>query len=261
MDAAGLAGVVTVVTGAAGGIGAAVVRSAASAGARVVAADRNAAGAEEVAAKLRAEGLDVSARGVDVTSEAAVDDLVAWTEATVGPIGALVNGAGVLHVGPVVETSADDWAAVFAVNATGVFHLSRAVAARMVPRRRGVIVTIASNAAGVPRRHMAAYAASKAAAAHFTRCLGLELAPLGIRCNVVCPGSTDTAMGRAAWPGEDGVARVVAGSLEDFRTGIPLGRVADPQDVADAVMFLLSDQSRHVALHDLYVDGGAALRA
>jgi len=261
MDAAGLAGVVTVVTGAAGGIGAAVVRAAASAGARVVAADRDAAGAEEVAAKLRSDGLDVSAHEVDVTSEESVDNLVAWTEAAVGPIGALVNGAGALRVGPVVETSAADWADVFAVNATGVFHVSRAVAARMVPRRRGVIVTIASNAAGVPRRHMAAYAAAKAAAAHFTRCLGLELAPLGIRCNVVCPGSTDTAMGRAAWPGPDGPARVVTGSLEDFKVGIPLGRIADPRDVADAVLFLLSDRSRHVALHDLYVDGGAALRA
>lgn len=267
---ADLDAVVTVVTGAAGGIGAAVVEQAARGGARVVAVDRDEAGVAELAAKHRADGLDVRARAVDVTVEAAVHELVAWVEEAVGPIGALVNGAGVLRTGPVSGTSAADWADVFAVNVTAVFHLSRAVAERMTPRGHGSIVTIASNAAGVPRRNMAAYAASKAAAAHFTRCLGLELAPWGIRCNIVNPGSTDTAMGHAAWGAADGadggdggdaVAAVVAGSLPEFRTGIPLGRIATPHDVADAVLYLLSDRSRHVVLHDLYVDGGAALRA
>ncbi|MCK9920725.1 2,3-dihydro-2,3-dihydroxybenzoate dehydrogenase [Frankia sp. AgPm24] len=252
---------VAVVSGAAGGIGAAVVEQMAHAGARVVAVDRDQARLERLATVYRADGLDVTTRCLDVGAQAAVAELIDWIERTIGPIDALVNGAGVLRTGPVCATSAADWAEVFTVNATGVFHLSQAVAARMAPRRRGSIVTIASNAAGVPRRDMAAYAASKAAAAHFTRCLGLELGPLGIRCNVVSPGSTDTAMGRAAWPGDDGVRGVITGSLADYRTGIPLGRVADPHDVADAVLFLLSERSRHVVLHDLYVDGGATLRA
>jgi len=112
---------------------------------------------------------------------------------------------------------------------------------------------------------MAAYAASKAAATMFTRCLGLELAEFGIRCNIVSPGSTDTDMQRALWPDDrseaEAVAGVVRGSLPDFRVGIPLGRLAAPADIADAVLFLVSEQARHITMHDLYVDGGATLRA
>ncbi|MCW5220405.1 SDR family oxidoreductase [Verminephrobacter aporrectodeae subsp. tuberculatae] len=90
----------------------------------------------------------------------------------------------------------------------------------------------------------------------------MELASLGIRCNVVSPGSTDTPMQRALWDGDDAAAaRVVAGSLEQFRTGIPLGRIAEAADIAAAVLFLCSDGARHITMHNLCVDGGAALGA
>src|SRR5699024_949013 len=101
-----------------------------------------------------------------------------------------VNVAGVLHHGPAIATSDADWDALFDINAKGVFHVCRALVRHMAARRRGNIVTVSSNAAGIPRHGMAAYAASKAAASMYTRSLGLELAPLGIRCNVVAPGST-----------------------------------------------------------------------
>jgi len=169
--------------------------------------------------------------------------------------------AGILHVGPVLGTADEQWQAVLDVNATGVFRLSRAVAREMTGRRRGVIVTVASNAAGVPRMHLAAYAAAKAAAAHFTRCLGLELAGHGIRCNVVSPGSTETDMLRALWSGGGGRQATIEGSLGAYRLGIPLGRIADPQDIADAVAFLASDRARHITMQDLCVDGGAILGA
>jgi 2,3-dihydro-2,3-dihydroxybenzoate dehydrogenase len=149
----------------------------------------------------------------------------------------------------------------FAVNTHGVFHLSRAVASHMQGRRSGSIVTVGSNAASVPRTQMAAYAASKAAAHQFTLCLGLELAPLDIRCNLVAPGSTDTPMQRQLWTDAHAAERIVRGSLESFRTGIPLGRIAAPTDVAEAVLFLLSHAARHVTLHTLTVDGGATLGA
>ena len=129
---------------------------------------------------------------------------------------------------------------------------------------RGSIVTVASNAAGIPRTSMAAYAASKAAAVMFTKCLGLEVAPLGVRCNTVSPGSTLTDMQRGMWTTGDeeaAVRRVVEGDAKTYRTGIPLGRIADPSDIADAVAFLVSDRARHITMHDLYVDGGATLRA
>jgi len=184
---------------------------------------------------------------------------VARTEDVLGPVGILVTVAGILRTGPVTAATDADWQEVFAVNVHGVVHCCRAVARRMVARRSGTIVTVGSNAAGVPRTDMAAYAASKAATAQFTRCLGLELAGYGIRCNVVAPGSTDTPMQRSMWDA-DGAAPVLRGSLERFKVGIPLGRLADPGDVADAVVFLASEQARHITMQQLYVDGGAALR-
>jgi len=166
----------------------------------------------------------------------------------------------VLHVGEVAGTSDEDWRRVFAVNADGVFHVGRALARVMSPRRQGAIVTVSSNAAGVPRHGMAAYAASKAAATMFTRCLGLELAPLGIRCNIVAPGSTLTPMQTGMWEDAHGAERVIAGNLDTYKAGIPLRKLATPEDIAHSVMFLLSEQAGHVAMSDLYVDGGATLR-
>ena len=169
--------------------------------------------------------------------------------------------AGVLSNVTVDQTSDAEWRRVFAVNTDGVFHLGRAASRRMGERGKGAFVTVSSNAAGVPRHAMAAYAASKAAATMFTRCLGLELGPKGVRCNIVAPGSTLTSMQTGMWADEDGAARVIAGSPETFKAGIPLQKLATPEDIAEAVVFLLSDRAAHITMTDLYVDGGATLRA
>ena len=94
-----------------------------------------------------------------------------------------------------------------------------------------------------------------------TKCLGLELAPYNIRCNTVSPGSTDTPMQRSMWSDETGAQAVIDGSLETYRLGIPLRRLAKPEDIAEAVLFLASDKARHITMHDLRVDGGASLDA
>ncbi|KRC42612.1 2,3-dihydro-2,3-dihydroxybenzoate dehydrogenase [Oerskovia sp. Root22] len=273
---------VVLVTGAAGGIGAAVVHAFAAEGYVVVAADLDrptvpahpaeaphGGTAPVPAAEPRTPGTVVPVR-LDVTDEQDVARLVRWVEDEVGPLEVLVNAAGVLRPGVVTESSLADWQRMLAVNATGVYLVSREVARCLSSRRRGAIVTVASNAAGVPRVGMAAYAASKAAASSLTRSLGLELAPYGVRCNVVSPGSTRTPMlaALAGSPGPDDVpvldemaeARVVAGMPQDFRLGIPLGRLAEVQDVAAAVVFLASDAARHITVHELVVDGGATLR-
>jgi 2,3-dihydro-2,3-dihydroxybenzoate dehydrogenase len=106
---------------------------------------------------------------------------------------------------------------------------------------------------------MAAYAASKAAATAFTKCLGLEVAHRGIRCNVVAPGSTDTPMLRGMHTGDTAARASVAGRPEQFRVGIPLGKVARPEDIARTVAFLLSEDAGHITMHELTVDGGATL--
>ncbi|MFT0860700.1 2,3-dihydro-2,3-dihydroxybenzoate dehydrogenase [Ancylobacter sp. G4_0304] len=249
----GITGRLAFVTGASGGIGRALVRLLAEEGARVVATDRPDA----------LEGIEGAHRiaPLDVRDSAAVDALVARIEAEEGPIDLLANVAGVLSYVPVTELSDEEWDRVFDINAKGVFRVSRALARVMQPRGRGAMVTVSSNAAGIPRHAMAAYAASKAAATMFTRCLGLELAPHGIRCNIVAPGSTLTPMQTGMWADENGAARVIAGSLETFKSGIPLGKLANPEDVAEAAVFLLSSRAGHITMTDLYVDGGATLRA
>jgi len=249
----GIAGKIALVTGAAGGIGAAVVSALLAEGALVVAADNRQAASAERTEQLWPATLDI-------TDSAAVDALVDTVETRWGPIGLGVNVAGVLATGLVTETGDADWRRVLDINAGGVFHVSRALARVMGPRRSGSIVTVSSNAGGIPRHGMAAYAASKAAATMFTRCLGLELAPLGIRCNIVAPGSTLTPMQTGMWADMEDAARVIAGTPETFRTGIPLGRLAAPEDIAASVVFLLSEAARHITMADLYVDGGATLR-
>jgi 2,3-dihydro-2,3-dihydroxybenzoate dehydrogenase len=255
----GIMGQVAIVSGAGGGIGAAVAFALAARGASVIGVDRDEVAMRATVADITDKGYSAVAYALDIRDSAAVDHVVDTVERDIGPIGILANVAGVLRLGAVVDLTDDDWSSVFAVNTEGVFYLSRAVARRMVGRGRGAIVSVSSNAGGVPRMHMAAYAASKAATTAFTKCLGLELATHGIRCNVVSPGSTDTAMLRGMWATADGGRATVQGSPELFKVGIPLGKLGMPADVAAAVVFLASDLAGHITMHDLYVDGGAAL--
>ncbi|MDT0409590.1 MULTISPECIES: 2,3-dihydro-2,3-dihydroxybenzoate dehydrogenase [Streptomyces] len=250
---------IALVTGAAGGIGEAIVRLLAERGARVAAVDLDADRVEALAAALGAKGLEVTGFAADVRSSASVEALVERVERELGPVEYLVNAAGVLRLGEARALTDADWESTLAVNATGVFHVSRAVVNRMVDRGRGAIVTVASNAAGTARADMAAYAASKAAATAFTKCLGLEVAHHGIRCNVVAPGSTDTPMLHGMHSDGAAAAASVAGDPQHYRVGIPLRKVAVPQDIARSVAFLLSGEAGHITMHELTVDGGATL--
>lgn len=254
MPVTGIAGKIALVTGAANGIGAAVVEALIAEGARV-------AGLDIEPPSPGAAGPASRYEKVDVSRPEEVEAAVARIEAGWGPIDIGVNVAGILATTTILDTSEEAWRRVFDVNTHGVFNVSRALARHMVARRRGVIVTVGSNAAGIPRHSMAAYAASKAAATMFTRCLGLELAEFGIRCNIVAPGSTRTRMQEGFLKAPGAAERVIAGSLELHRTGIPLGKMAEPEDVANAVVFLASDQAGHITMTDIYVDGGATLRA
>lgn len=253
MQLTGFKDQIALVTGASGGIGAAVVKALLAAGAKVIATDLS---VPDLPKNDRLTCLPL-----DVSDPQAVEALVAKVEADIGPVRFGVPVAGVLATGLVTQTSDADWRRVFSVNTDGVFHLTRALAQRMGPRGSGALVAVSSNAAGVPRYGMAAYAASKAAATMYMRSLGLELAPLGIRCNIVAPGSTRTPMQTGMWADENGERQVIAGHPAQFKPGIPLGKIAEADDIAAAVMFLLSDQAGQITMADLYVDGGATQRA
>lgn len=153
---------------------------------------------------------------------------------------------------------------------TGSRHLRSMLAARLTCFRRrwrssavsrGAIVTVASDAAHTPRIGMSAYGASKAALKSLALTVGLELAGSGVRCNVVSPGSTDTDMQRTLWVSEDAEQQRIRGFGEQFKLGIPLGKIARPQEIANTILFLASDLASHITLQDIVVDGGSTLGA
>ncbi|HAF94366.1 MULTISPECIES: 2,3-dihydro-2,3-dihydroxybenzoate dehydrogenase [Stutzerimonas] len=172
-------------------------------------------------------------------------------------IDVLASVAGILRLGALEALSLEDWDDSLRVNLSGPFYLLRELMPRFKARGRGAVVAVSSNAARVPRMQMAAYAASKAALTSLVRTAGLELAPHGVRCNLVSPGSTDTPMQRAMWPDDRGRARTIAGFPEQFKLGIPLQKIATPEEVAHAVLFLASDLASHITLQDIVIDGGA----
>ncbi|MFT4081684.1 MAG: SDR family oxidoreductase [Nocardioides sp.] len=250
---------IVIVTGAASGIGRAIALRLAEEGGALALFDNDREGLEMVAKQAAETGASrVLTRPVDVASADGVEVAFAAAERDLGTPDALVCAAGILAPGGLAETTEEDWNRHLSVNAGGVFHCLQAGARRL--RDRGAVVVVSSNAARVPRTGMIAYTASKAAASAVTRAAGLELAARGIRCNVIEPGSTDTPMQRDLWPdAEAGRIAAVHGDPGSYRLGIPLGRIADPADVAEVACFLLSDAARHVTLQQLYVDGGASL--
>ncbi|KAF0812692.1 2,3-dihydro-2,3-dihydroxybenzoate dehydrogenase [Andreprevotia sp. IGB-42] len=252
---------IAVVTGAGTGIGAAVALALAAQGAHVAVLDQDAASAADTVGSITANGGRALALTVNVRDGAAVEAAIARIETELGPIAVLANVAGILRPSSILDLDDADWEATFDVNCHGTMRVCRSVARRMVARRAGSIVIVGSNAANTPRINMGAYAASKAAAAQFGRCLALELAEYGIRCNLVSPGSTYTAMQRQLWTGPESEQAVIDGALASHRLGIPLRRIATPEDIADAVCFLASPRARHITMHDLRVDGGATLDA
>lgn len=245
-----------VVTGAGGGIGQAVVDLLLDHGVTVCALDVSfGPGLVEVGTDSGSAGT-LYRLGVDVGDAQAVDAAVAEIWDTVGPVGGLVNAAGVLTAASGSGTTDDDWERQFRVNAFGVIDMCRALGPRMAEQGTGSVVTVGSNAGSVPRAGMVAYAASKAAASSVTRSFGLELGPHGVRCNVVSPGTTRTPM----ITGLGAEADLIRGIPADFKSGIPLGRIADAGDIAGVVVFLTSDGARHVTLQEVVVDGGASQR-
>jgi len=257
---AGLAGRVGLVTGAAKGIGEGVAQKLHAAGMKLALADVDGNGLAALAKDLGG-GADIMTFPLDVTDEAAVNACIARVEGELGPIDGLAHVVGIQRFGRIAEMSEADFDATFNVNVKGAFLVAKAVAGRMLPRKRGSLVAIASTAARTPRIGQGAYCGSKAAVAQMMCVLGLELAPSNIRVNSVSPGVTDTGMVQRLMATMEAPELVVGGSLENFRVGVPLGRLARSEEIADVVAFLLSDRSTYLTMQDVVVDGGGALGA
>ena len=238
------------------GIAFACAQMLAASGASVALADLPGSKVCELADELSGSG-NHSAHALDVTDAASVQRAVDEVVRARGGIDAGLICPGILRSAAFLDTTLDAWNETFAVNCTGVFIAAQAVARAMVPRG-GRIVAVSSNAGRVPRLDTAAYGASKAAVIHLVHCMALELARFNITVNCLCPGSTATTMALDDKSGGDPakVDELVYGSLAQWRTGIPLGRLAHASDQAAAAAFLLSDDARHITGQALCVDGG-----
>jgi 3-oxoacyl-[acyl-carrier protein] reductase len=238
-------GRVAVVTGAGRGLGAAIAEELAARGAAVVVADVDRGLAEATAARLPR----ASAVVADITDPSAVNALFDDVARAHGRVDVLVNNAGVGAVAPSEELSADVWSRTLAVNLTGTFLCAQAAARHMLPEGRGVIVNIASlfGATGMPMR--AAYAASKHAVVGLTKVLATEWAGRGIRVVAVEPAYIRTALDDADQVAGDYTAA-------DIERRTPMGRYAEPAEIARVVAFLASDEASYVTGSEIAVDGG-----
>ncbi len=248
-----LQGKVTLVTGSARGIGAAVADALGAAGAQVAIADVDAAGAKDGAERIaQAHGVPTIGVELDVTRRDSIAAAVARVEQELGPLDVLVNNAGIDIVKPFVDSTEDEWDRIIAVNLKGTFHCCQAVLTGMIERGDGVIVNFASDAARVGSSGEAVYSATKGGVIAFTKTLARELARHGIRVNCVSPGPTDTALLAQ-------VADFNPNLRDALARSIPMRRVGEPDDVAPAVVFLAGDGARFITGQTLSVSGGLTM--
>lgn len=243
-----LGGRVVLVVGGAGGLGGAMARGVAAAGAAVAVADRDAGGAAKVADAVRAAGGRALATGVDVTDAPSVERMVEDVGAGLGPIDGLVNAAGITRRAPAAEFPRGDWERILAVNLTGTFLCCQAVGRGMLARRRGRIVNIASIAGAIGLPGTVAYSASKGGVVMVTRALAVEWAPHGVQVNAIAPSWFETSMGS--------IIGAEPAYHERAMRRVPAGRMGQPDELVGAAVFLLSDAAAMVTGHVLAVDGG-----
>lgn len=250
-----------IVTGATQGIGKAIALALLNEGCRVVAVGRSSAKLEALAEAAGPAAARLVPEAIDIGDTSRFRSrLESWIEGF-GAIRRLVNAAGVLETGSLLQASSESLRRVIGTNLIATLEATLPVARHMAARRAGSIVTIASNSGTTARMGLGAYPASKAGIIHAMKCLGLELAAHGVRCNIVSPGSTNTEMQRQFQSTTGSREAVLAGDPAQYRLGIPLGRMAEVEDVCDLVLFLLSDRARHITMENIVIDGGATLGA
>lgn len=244
-----LSGKTAIVTGGGRGIGRAIALGLASSGASVAVAGRTAEPLNAVAEEIRARGAKALAVATDLTDGQQIDTLAAKTIETFGRIDILVNNAARSFLRSLLDLREDGWDKVFNTNVKAVWLLSRTVARQMIEQKSGRIVNITTVGAEKAELGMAAYGCSKAALKMLTRCMAREWAPFGIQVNAVGPGLTRTKFSEPLWSNPDIEKHVTA--------MLPMGRIAEPEEIVPAVLFLASDGANYMTGQTIYVDGGA----
>jgi len=239
---------VAIVNGGAGGIGRAVVRRLAAAGYAIFILDKNQQAGREISDQLREQGYQAEYRALELTNAAQIKNVFAEILSTTDRIDLLVNlSGGTLHKHPIQEFPLSEWREVIDVNLKATFLCCQAVCSPMRERRSGVIINTSSNFGITGGAGRTAYAASKASVIAFTKSLATEMAPHGVRVNAIAPGLTATA-------------RVMSRHDEtewaELGRSIPMGRAAEPSEIAEAVGFLASDESGYITGQTIHVNGG-----
>jgi NAD(P)-dependent dehydrogenase (short-subunit alcohol dehydrogenase family) len=243
-----LQGRVAIVTGGGRGIGRAIALGLAAAGAAVVVAGRTQKEIEDVAAEIRKMGGKALPVVTDLTINDQLENLVKATVQEFGKIDILVNNAARSFLRSLLDLREDGWDKVFNTNVKAAWLLSRAVARKMIEQKGGRIINITTVGAEKAELGMAAYGCSKAALKMLTRCMAREWAQFGIRVNAVGPGLTRTDFSKPIWSNPE-VAKHVS-------SAIPMGRLAEPEEIVGSVLFLASDAAGFITGHSIYVDGG-----
>lgn len=242
------AGKTAIVTGAGRGIGRMIALGLAEAGANVVLCSRTQEQLDAVAGEIRAKGGKVLSVVTDLTVHEQLENLVNETIREFGRIDILVNNAARSFLRSLLDLREDGWDKCFDTNVKAVWLLSRLAARKMMEQKAGKIINITTVGAEKAEIGMAAYGCSKAALKQLTRCMAREWAPLGINVNAVAPGFTRTDFSRPIWSNPD-VEKMIAHT-------IPKGKIAEPEDVVGAVLFLASPAAEYITGNTIYVDGG-----
>ncbi len=253
-----LAGKQALVTGAGRGIGRACALALASAGANVAIAARSRAELDQLAAEIEPLGVRALVAPCDVTDRAQVERMAAAALEAFGTLDILVNNAGSAKSQPFLNHPDEIWHQMLAVNMTSAYYVTKAIVPAMVKQRRGRIINIASTAARVGARYVAAYTASKHGVLGLTRALALELVSHGITVNAVCPGYVDTPLTRIAIENIAGVTgRTPAEARKALEQKSPQNRLITAEEVASVVVFLARDSSFGINGQAINIDGGA----
>lgn len=241
---------VAIVTGASGGLGAEIAKAFSREGALVVAlAGRNVEATKKVAGEITASGNRAVAGSIDVSSPSSVDQVIEGIHKEFGRIDILINNAGIRHDNFLIRMTDEEWEEVIEVNLTGVFYLMRSVGRRMFRQRFGRIINISSVAGVLGNAGQCNYSASKAGIIGLTKAAARELAMRQVTVNAVAPGFIDTGM----------TTELSDEVREKLVKGVPLGRAGSAQDVAEACLFLASDEACYITGQVLCVDGGFAM--